>query len=228
MAERAIAKPETGNSARIRGPNLRVLVKKANGVPFQRALELADKENLALASNRRMAKALIETDEWTSIREAFQCWTGTMAGYSKPRAKLGEFIEYSHPYTGQKYVFPVPEQFRGEKDAVLIAEHPDYVLVPDGKILVVSASKVDLISQFPKYTGWYGVDKEHNIPCGEGLDPKSPFSSSIIGHLWRAENRVGLVSRDGIGQKGVAGTRYDVFLEDGPYDDFGVVVESPV
>lgn len=115
MAERTIAKPETENRERIRGPNLRVLVRSAEGVYFRKALELADRENLVIASNKRMTRALVETDEWKSIREAFACWTGTMVGHAKPGAKLGKFIEYTDPRDGQKYVFPVPEQYRGKR-----------------------------------------------------------------------------------------------------------------
>ena len=86
------AKFETGNTNRVRGPNLRVLVKRADGASFRRALELADQGSLVLASNKRMSKALVETDEWKSMRGAFACWSGTMTGYKEPGKKLGKFI----------------------------------------------------------------------------------------------------------------------------------------
>lgn len=215
-------KHETGNTARVRGPNLRVLITRANGVSFQEALKRADKENLVLASNKRMTKALVETNEWKSMREAFACWTGTMAGYSKPEAKLGKFIEYTDSEDGQKYVFPVPEQYRGEKNAILVAEHPNYTLVPDGKNLVVEASEVDCIMQFPKEDGWYLGDSAHDIPSGKKVD--SPDEKSR--YLWRVENRVGPVLRDG--DVDVYGYNWlGVYLIDGPSLCLGVVTESP-
>ncbi len=213
-------KPETGNAQRVRGPNLRVLITGANGVPFQEALKRADAENLVLASNKRMTKAFVETDEWKGIREAFTCWTGTMTGYAKPGAKLCKFVEYTDPEDGQKYVFPVPEQYKGKDDAILVAEHPNYTLVPDGKTLVVKASEVDCITQFPKEDGWYLGDSAHDIPTGKKVD--SPDGKTR--YLWRVENRVGPVRRVDV-FNGYGG-QY-VVLKFGSSNGLGLVVESP-
>jgi len=219
MAEPAQkAKPKTENTDRVRGPNLRVLVKRADGASFRKALELADQGNLVLAPNKRMTKALVETNEWKSMREAFACWTGTMTGYQKPGKKLGKFIKYIDPEDGQKYVFPVPEQYRSEKNMILVAEHPNFSLVQDGKNLVVEATDVAGLTHFPKEDGWYLGDEEFDIPCGKAV------SSSKARYLWRIDSRVGPVARDGdIGGYGrctaVFGLR--------PSGRFGVVVESP-
>ncbi len=219
MAERTIAKPETEKKERIRGPNLRVLLTRANGVSFQKALEIADKENLVLASSKRITQDLVGADEWKNMRKVFACWSGTMTGYSKPEAKLGKFIEYTNPEDGQKYVFPVPEEYGGEKNAILVAEHPNYTLVPDGKNLVVQASEVDCIVQFPKNDGFYVGDSVHDIPTGEEV-----FSADQrYRYLFRVERRVGPVRRGDV----IFGLRLIVDLADKPSLGLGAVVESP-
>jgi len=212
------AKPETGNTERIRGPNLKVLVKRADGVSYRKALELADERNLVLASNKRMTRALVETDEWKSMREAFACWTGTMTGYAEPGKKLGKFIEYTDPEDGQKYVFPVPEQYRNEKNMILVVEHPNFSLVQDGKNLVVEASDVVGLTHFPKEDGWYFGDEQFDIPTGKEVSS----SDEKARYLWRVDSRVGPVARGFYGHGG-----RDAVLGYGPSGRFGVVVESP-
>jgi hypothetical protein len=212
------AKPETGNTERIRGPNLKVLVKRADGVSYRKALELADKNNLVLAPNKRMTKALVETDEWKSMREAFACWTGTMTGYIEPGKKLGKFIEYTDPEDGQKYVFPVPEQYRNEKNMILVVEHPNFTLVQDGKNLVIEASEVVGLTHFPKENGWYLGDEQFDIPTGKEVSS----SDEKARYLWRVDSRVGPVAR---GDYGDYDGRYALLY--GPSGRIGVVVESP-
>ncbi len=215
-------KQKTGNTERIRGPNLKVLVKRADGASYRKALELADQGNLVLAPNKRMTKALVETEEWKSMTEAFSCWTGTMTGYTEPGKKLGKFIEYTDSRDGQKYVFPVPEQYRNEKNMILVVEHPNFTLVQDGKNLVVEAPDVVGLTHFPKEDGWYLGDEQFDIPTGKEvsrLDEKARY-------LWRVDSRVGPVARvyyDCLGDD----NRRDAGLYFRPSFRVGVVVESP-
>lgn len=203
------------------GSELRVLVKYANGVSFRKALEIADKENLVLASNKRLTNALVETKEGKNLREAFACWTGTMTGYTKPGEKLGKFIEYTDPEDGQKYIFPVPEQYRSEKNMILVAEHPKFTLVNDGKNLVVEASDVAGLANFPKEDGWYPDGEEYDIPCGKECS-SDDFRAR---YLLRAERRVGPVARSDYNHGSDYGRGTD--LDDGSSGRFGVIVESP-
>ena len=229
-------KQKTGNTERIRGPDsekssisspergsgLKVLVKRADGVSYRKALEFADKNNLVLAPNKRMTKALVETDEWKSMREAFACWTGTMTGYAEPGKKLGKFIEYTDPEDGQKYVFPVPEQYRNEKNMILVVEHPNFNLVQDGKNLVVEAPEVVGLTHFPKQDGWYFGDEQFDIPTGK----EASSSDEKARYLWRVDSRVGPVAR---GYVYVYDGNYGrgAYLDYGPSIRFGVVAESP-
>ena len=100
---------------RTRGPNLAVLVAYANKVPSEEGLRLANEGNLVVASNKRLDKALVGSDEWQqpNVRPALPAWTGTYAGYEEVGKKLGKTIEYVDPETGIRHVFPVPEQYQG-------------------------------------------------------------------------------------------------------------------
>ncbi len=217
------AKPETGNRERIRGPNLRVLVKRADGVSYRKALELADGKNLVLAPNKRMGKALVETDEWEGIFEAFACLTGTMTGYKEPGKKLGKFIKYTDTGDGQKYVFPVPEQYRNEKNMILVVEHPNFSLVQDGKNLVVEASDVVGLAQFPGESDcWYFGDGQFDIPIGKEVSS----SYRKARYLWRSDSRVGPVVRDGDDFHGRFSWHH-IYLNSGIWRRFGAVVEYP-
>lgn len=181
-------------TGRIRGPNLRVLVERADGATFRWLLKLADEKNLVLALNKRVGRAL-ETDERRGIRKAFASWTGTLVAYTKPGKKLGNVIEYNNEEECQRYVFPVPVIYRQEKDMVLVAEHPNFSLVRDGKDLVVISSEVAGIAQFPEESGWYPAENEYEIPFGEPCDPSAPHAR----YLWRVDNMVSSAGRGDIG-----------------------------
>ena len=90
-----------------------------------------------------------------------------MTAYTKQGNKLGRIIEYVDPQTNEKWIFPVPREYQNEKNAILVAEHPDYDLEIDGKNLVVHAALVDLVSEFPVVDGWYFLDAKHGIPTGD-------------------------------------------------------------
>jgi len=179
---------------RTRGPNLAVLVAYANKVPSEEGLRLANEGNLVVASNKRLDKALVGSDEWQqpNVRPALPAWTGTYAGYEEVGKKLGKTIEYVDSETGFRHVFPVPEQYQGQKNVILVAEHPDYSLERDGNNRVVNATKVDGIQAFPGSDGWYPTDAVHGIPTGNSIDS----SNAEARYLWRIAKRVAPVARD--------------------------------
>ncbi|NYZ73788.1 hypothetical protein H0O00_01470 [Candidatus Micrarchaeota archaeon] len=188
---------------------------------MEEALRRADEAGLVIASNKRMSKALVGSDEWQSIREAFACWNGTMTAYDEPGKKLGKTIEYVDSETSIRYVFPVPEEHVGKKNVVLVAEHPDFTLETDGNTRIVQAKEVGVVSEFPVASeNWYLGDAKYDIPTGKKVDS----SNDAARYLWRIEKRVGLVARGIYG--GYVDRRY-VYLDYAPSFAFGVAVEAP-
>lgn len=152
---------------RIRGSRMAVFIEANPGVPMVEGTKRADEANLVMVSNKRISRAT--SQEWSGISKAFRLWTGTMTGYSEPEKKLGQAIEYLDERMGRRIVFPVPPEYRNEKNAILVAEHPDYTLESDGNNIVVHANKVGIVMSFPAKDGHYAVDPEHGIPCGNEL-----------------------------------------------------------
>lgn len=112
---------------------------------------------------------LIKNHRWPDIREAFPLWTGTMTRYTKPEAKLGNQIVYNDPSSKERWVFPVPEASRDEKNAIIVVEHPDYTLGRDGKDIVINPNdmaKVEIVRAFPSEDGGYLTDPKHGLPTG--------------------------------------------------------------
>lgn len=231
MADVAQKVPEV---QRIRGSNLSVLIRCANGVAYQKALESADTENRVIASSRRMDKALVGSDEWKSVKEGLACWTGTITGYVEPKTAFGKSkmfskeakaIVYTDPNDGQRYVFQVDEKYLGEKNGILVVEHPDFKLGYDGKDLVVmpEAGKVELVSNFPAKDGWYRTDAKFGIPTGK----ETSSDNSEARYLYRIDDagRVGPVAR-GYDYLVFNNRRY-VGLGNRPSVRIGVVVEEP-
>jgi len=190
-AGKAKAEPESiHEESWIRGPKLSVLISRSNGVPFEEGLARADTDNRVIASNKRMSQALVRNQEWRTIIEVFACWTGTITAYTKPGEKLGKAVEYIEPVTKYRWVFPVPEAYRDKKDAIIVAEHPDYSLEIDGKTRIVRAAQVDLIERFPAKNGRYLGDSKHDIPSGDSVQDDWDTR-----YLYRMDTRVGPVAR---------------------------------
>lgn len=168
-------KPGRGNGQRTRGPNLRVLVERPEGVSFKKAFGMVKEEGLILPSNKRLGRAL-ETNEWKSLEMAFACWSGTMAGFVEPDTPFCESkyykdgaIVYRDNDTGEFFAFPVPEGRENEQNTILLAEHPYFDLVKDGNTRVVEASNVEGLPNFGRKDGWYHTDGKFDIPAGELL-----------------------------------------------------------
>ncbi len=216
-----IAQQNSGNE-RIRGPKLAVLVKGSPGVPMEEALRRADEANAVIASNKRLSKALVGSNESLGIIDASPCWSGTMTAYDKSGHKLGKTIEYADSGTGIRYVFPVPEEHQGKKNVLLVAEHQDFTLEADGKTMVVEAREVGIVSEFPTASKkWYNGDAKYDLPTGK----KVGGSNESARYLWRTDKWVGLVARGGNGYGGNNGAR-GIYLDGAPADAFGVAVEA--
>jgi len=209
--------------------NLSILFPHSKKVPFEEGLRRANEQNLILASNKRLSIALTVERTWDLMGQVSGCWTGTMAGYEKPGKEFDKTIEYVDEKSGLKWVFPVPEQFRGEKNAVLVAEHPGYILETDGNNRVIHATHVDLVRNFPGQTvyrscghsvgAWFEGDPEHDIP--QGRDISSDHREAR--YLTRIEKRVGPVKRE-------YSCDFEfmrmVCLSEKPSDGFGIIVEQ--
>jgi len=204
---------------RIRGPKLAVLVARRTsyGLPFEEGLLKADRENRVIVSNKRMDQALIGSEEWKSAKDGQPGWTGTMTGYTQPGERLGDTVEYVDPKTNIRWVFPVPQSFRGEKDCVLVVEHPDFTLERDGNTRIVNAAKVGLVERFPPVDGWYDKDSSYGIPSG---DKVKPSEQAVC--LSRTDTRVAPVVRGNADYD----VRQLVGLFSKPSTGLGMIVEA--
>ena len=205
----------------IRGPLLEVLVEKENGVSMEEAIARAEKEKRVIASNKRLDQALVGSDEWKKIKAGLYCWSGTMTAYEEVEKPFGEVVEYTDGKTGLKYLFEVPQKYRGKTNCILVAEHPDYSLEIKGNERIIRTAKVELIEKFPADNNkWYLTDPKHGIPFGDSIDS----SNNDARYLSRINKMVGLSARgyDDIGDYG-----RDVVLDVQPSTAFGVAVEAP-
>ena len=229
VSETQDTKPETQDSGLktqnpltenlIRGPKLEVFIPRKPGATMEEALVKAEKENRVIASNKRLDQIFVGGDEWKSIKAALWCWSGTMTAYEEPGKKFGKTVEYVDDKTKIRYVFEVPSQYVGEKDSILVAEHPDYKLENDGNNRIIRTAFVDLIARFPAESNkWYLTDPKHGIPIGEQVKD----SDSNARYLWRIEKRVGLSAR------GYSNVCYrSVYLSYAPSVSIGVAIEAP-
>jgi len=206
----------------IQKTKLEAFVKRVNGIPADEAIMKADKAGVVIASNKRLDQALVGSEEGETIIDALPCWSGTMTAYTKPGQKFGSAIEYIDPRTNYGLVFPVHEIYRNEKDAILVAEHPDYTLEKDGKNRVVLTKHADIVTAFPAECGWYLTDLVHGIPYGNKTRPRDPSVRYFSRYF---ESRVGLVARGYEDPaSGYAGYGYVVDIYFRTSGSFGVVV----
>lgn len=228
---------------RIRGSGFRILARgpaeecrssvEPGPIPFAQAISMADWGQSALASNGRLHSLLIEVSKTPYVhplRCAFPCASGTITAYVEPGTPFNKSrlfsknegaIVFTDEKTGQRHVFPVPHEYAGEKDAVLVSEHPDYQLVhvPEGDELWAVSSKVDCVKGFPSKNAFYRLDKEHGIPQGEEF--YSPKGGS--GYLCRL---------DGGGIVPIIRGRYEahydsISMDEMPSTPFGALLEAP-
>jgi hypothetical protein len=239
----------------IRGPNLRILRTSDNLLGSFEAYMLARGKNRALASNKRMTKALVETDEWKSIKRVFPIRTGTMTAYVEPdtpliRSKMFSKNDNALVYVDldlnrvERWLFLLSGLPAGcvneptascldEPNVILVAEHPDYSLEKrNGKDIIVTPREVVGLSGFPTENGWYHGDPDHDIPLGPQIS--NPDDSNLEDRDSKArflirtqlnEGCVGLVVRGRDGWYHDDGL--DVDLDSGASGAFmGVAVEA--
>ncbi|MCK4319761.1 hypothetical protein KAW38_04280 [Candidatus Micrarchaeota archaeon] len=212
---------------RIRGPAIEVFKTYKEGVSFPDALKLAEEAKGVLVSNERHDEVLVKRDAWRHIQKGYPCWTGTMAAYEEPNKKLGKEIVYTDPKTKQRYIFPTGDA-EGSRNVVLVAEHPDYTLVEDGENLIVRASLVDILEDFPVSDGQYRTDEKHGIPIGRQVDAEREDALCLwkeARYLWRIDKRVGPAVRSCDVLSNVYRT-HGFVLNDSPSREFGVMVET--
>ena len=187
---------------------------------MEEALQMADKNGLVIASNQRLSQAFFVNDEWRKIKDAFTCWSGTMVAYDKPDMRLGKYIEYLDTYTCITYMFPVPQQFQGRTNLLLLAEHPNFTLETDGHKRIVRATEVEAVSDFPAASGnWYLGHHAFDIPVGRRVESSHPQAR----HLFRYEKMVGLIER---GANHNTNGGKSIVLSSSPSCENGVVVEA--
>ena len=187
------------------------------------AFQRVDDARRVMASNERLSQALLGSDESDGIRNAFPCWSGTMTGHESPGKALGETIEYTDYQAGITYVFPVPQAHRGKENAILVAEHPHFILKAEGDNLIVLAAEVGIVRAFPGSDGWYIGDPIYDIPRGELIGDARDGAR----RLWRGlGKRVGLVARDYAPGNSNRKYRQMVLLDYPPSERLGVVVEA--
>ncbi|NYZ73658.1 hypothetical protein H0O00_00790 [Candidatus Micrarchaeota archaeon] len=170
------------------------------GLNVFQALELAKKQGKLIVPNDVHDRILTETDAKYTV------WTGTMTVYEEQGTPFGKAVEYTDRKTRIRLVFPVPDEFIGVKNGLLVVEHPDFTLEADGNNRIVRAVNVSLVKDFPTEDGWHLTDPAHDIPFGRKTDSSNPDARL----LWRArKKRVRLVTR-GAGYGGCGGKVVDV------------------
>jgi len=228
MKQKTTKQKQEQKVEKIRGPNLEIFIQSRPGVTMEDALTIADAEKRVIASNLSLDRVFVGSDRWAVIEGALICWTGTMVAYEETGKRFGKTVEYVDEKTKIRYVFEVPDQYLGEKNAILVSEHPDYRLEIDGNNRIVRAAVVDLIEQFPAEANkWYVADPKHGIPFGDSVDGSDPNAR----YLWRIEKKVGLSIRGYFYFTfGNVNHNINIFiaLAELPSSAFGVAVECPV
>ena len=161
---------------RVRGLGLTTLVTRGNGVPMEEAIIKANELGLVIVSNSKLNNAREDgkwpdgekarandndSSDWRMNRDVFCCWSGTMVGYVQPGMRLEKYIEYTD--NDIKYVFPVPQEYQGEKNVALVVDHPYFEIEKDRETRVIKAIGVGIVTEFPAADGWYHGDFIYGI-----------------------------------------------------------------
>ncbi len=195
---RRVAEGNVQKGDRGRAPFLRLL-RYGHPLNFTEGLMgMADEKNWVIASNKRFSREFVKLDGWPTWKGRnrdlpLNCWTGTVAAYKEPGKKLNKYVEYFDFEGCYKWVFAVPKEYQNEKNAILVAEHPNYTLEMDDKKkrIIVQAAEVDMIERFPSKNGWYMGDEKHDIPAGDESSP-TLFDAR---RLYRTAGLVGPINR---------------------------------
>ncbi len=184
------------------GPNLSFPFRTSK-IPFEEGIMHAQVSGRVLAPNSVLDEASVQTGAWAELGlSGHWAWSGTLTAHTESGMSFGDKVVYTVPKGLFTYVFPVPEQFRGER-GLLVVEHPHYTLgitsVARSGLLsgtrligIPDASQVHLLP-LPEPGGWYLPDPVHGIPVGERSDESNPDAR----FLWYLPEsaRIGPVSR---------------------------------
>ena len=152
-----------------------------NGMTAYDALKYANKNKLRILSNKEIDGRLVRSDLWKTEKTAYPLWAGTLIAYVAPGEKFGKYVKYHDGLDRFTYYFPVPEEYRGEKNALLAINHGfdkkgrPLIQMCKGKkddifIEIRDSSKIKIIGNFPeKEHHPYVIDKEFSIPCGKRI-----------------------------------------------------------
>ncbi len=196
-----------------------VFIRAKEGVPFEKALEKAERENRVIASNRAVDGLLNSGDCWMPLREAFICATGTWIAYTEPDVRLGKMIEHTEA-DGIRFLTPVPRQFWDERNAALVAQHPFFRLEAHGNDRIIRAAKLDLIRCFPPASGHYLGEPDYGMPAGDEVGTGNPAAL----RLERARSMSGPIHRT------PGNSLYDArrtIYTNGPSFEAGAIAEEP-
>ncbi len=136
-----------------------------SGLTAHEGIMKATDAGLVVASYK-LWDTILQNGDLSPVLSALPAWTGTWTAYKEPGEKFDDMIYYEDRTSNLTYVFPVPQKFRNEKDAILVCEHEDFHLGRNGSNIVVVASNVEIVRNFPPEDGNYLTDPVHGLPCG--------------------------------------------------------------
>jgi hypothetical protein len=120
------------------------------------ALALAKKEGKLIVPN------LVHDRILSGTKEEYSVWAGTIVIYEAPGKPFGEQI------TNYGISFTIPKIYRGLADCALVAEHPDFDIVPlknKRYRLRIPDEKLALLEDFPTSShNAYHCDERFGIP----------------------------------------------------------------
>lgn len=88
--------------------------------------------------------------------------TGTWFAHEAPGVKLEAEIIY--PIGKERLVVPVPKDYQGASDIILIFEHPDFSFKPKGMDIRIVSDSIAVLEGYPRYDGQYPVEAKYGIP----------------------------------------------------------------
>ena len=194
---------------------LSVLAESRPGLPADEGIMKANGRKIA--SNAQITWSLFSRNH-ILIADALPCWTGTWAAYEEPGRAFQRTVEYQEgPKT---WVFIVPDEFIGEKNSVIVCDHPHFHFEVDGNKRIVHPSKAAIVNNFPAENGIYKSDPVHDIPVAEKMD----FKPDEARYLARIGRRVGPVKRAPGYDGNSFGLRKNICLDAKPSEPLGIAV----
>ncbi len=189
------------------GISIKGLEARLKGAPMLEALSRADRSFTVLPSILELRETIDRNNTFflnlAPALGVYRCWSGILVAYERPNRALDSNVAYTDENTGIRYVFPVPRNFIGEMNLLLVAEHPNFHLQKEEKdTYVVHAENVAA-------TGMRLHGQRRMFPCeckfgrpSVKLKPAYYNRAQLI----RAERMVGLMTVS-LPSRGSEGTR---------------------